>query len=138
MKDIQPNRVLKNIDFVLQSTKATSNLVFKPVLFENNRTTITAASLTELNRLVSILKTQPALEIEVSGHSDSAGAEEHNMQLSEQRTEAVSSFLLKKGIVASRIHKQSFGSSRPSGSNDTEEGRNKNRRVELKIINKTI
>jgi OmpA-OmpF porin, OOP family len=138
LKNIQPNRVLKNYDFVLQSLKPASKLVFQPVLFENNRTTITAASITELNRLVTILKTQPTLEIEIRGHSDSAGTEEHNMKLSEQRTEAVSSFLLKKGIASSRIHKQSFGSSKPSESNDTEEGRNKNRRVELKIINKNI
>lgn len=137
LKGIEPNRVLKNNDFALLSTSP-SNLAFSPVLFEYNRTVISGESIAELNRLVELLKQQPGLAIELSGHSDASGTEAHNAKLSEQRTEAVSNYLLKKGISASRIHKQSFGSTKPIDTNNTEEGRNRNRRVEIKIINKNI
>lgn len=137
LKGIEPNRVLKNNDFALLSTSP-SNLAFSPILFEYNRTVITGESIAELNRLVEVLKQQPGLTIELSGHSDASGTETHNAKLSEQRTEAVSNYLLKKGISASRIHKQSFGSTKPIDTNNTEEGRNRNRRVEIKVINKNI
>jgi OmpA-OmpF porin, OOP family len=136
LKTIQPNRVLKNNDFAMVSYKTDANLSFNPILFENNKTVISSPSIVELNRLVAVLKEQPAFEIELSGHSDASGSEAHNLKLSEQRTEAVTSYLLRKGIAASRIHKQSFGSTKPIDSNDTEEGRNKNRRVEIRVINK--
>lgn len=137
LKGIEPNRVLKNNDFALLSTSP-SNLAFSPILFEYNRTVISGESIAELNRLVEVLKQQPGLTIELSGHSDASGTETHNAKLSEQRTEAVSNYLLKKGISASRIHKQSFGSTKPIDTNNTEEGRNRNRRVEIKVINKNI
>jgi outer membrane protein OmpA-like peptidoglycan-associated protein len=67
------------------------------------------------------------------GHADSVGSDEYNLQLSRLRAEAVARYLVSKGISPERISVEGYGSSRPIGKNDTEEGRSKNRRVDIKF-----
>jgi outer membrane protein OmpA-like peptidoglycan-associated protein len=72
--------------------------------------------------------------VEVGGHTDSVGSEAYNQGLSERRADAVRDYLMSKGVKASRLTARGYGESRPVASNDTEEGRAENRRVELVVI----
>jgi len=70
--------------------------------------------------------------MEIDGHTDSVGTEEYNQRLGQRRADAVKNYFISKGIRASRLTARSFGETRPVASNDTEEGRQTNRRVELR------
>ena len=132
LKNVQPNRVIKDKNFLLTSPASSSYAGV--VYFETNNATLDAASKSELNKIIRMLKEQPGTTIELSGHSDNVGSEAANLALSEQRVKAVSKYLSQQGIPASRIKTEYQGSRRPLESNDTEQGREKNRRVEVKIM----
>ena len=87
-----------------------------------------------LTRLTSILKKYPDTEILVQGHTDSKGSETYNQELSEKRANAVSKFLMGNGVTPSRLITIGKGEMDPTTTNETEEGRQKNRRVELVIV----
>jgi OmpA-OmpF porin, OOP family len=78
-----------------------------------------------------IMKKNPDLKVEVDGHADSTGAAAYNMTLSEKRAEAVKKYFVDQGIDPDRLTTKGFGITKPAASNDTREGRAKNRRVEL-------
>jgi OOP family OmpA-OmpF porin len=84
-----------------------------------------------LNEALAILRSNPALTVEVQGHTDSTAASEYNQKLSEARAKAVRDFFIRQGIAPDRIRATGFGETRPIASNDTPEGRALNRRVEL-------
>ena len=73
------------------------------------------------------------LNISLAGHTDNVGTEAYNMRLSKNRVEAVKKFLMANGIAASRIRTNHFGESKPITENKTEEGRSRNRRVEMNV-----
>jgi outer membrane protein OmpA-like peptidoglycan-associated protein len=79
----------------------------------------------------------PNTLIRVEGHTDSRGSNEYNMDLSHRRANAVKNLLVQRGIAGSRIEAVAFGETMPVASNDTEAGRQKNRRVEIKIAPQT-
>lgn len=79
------------------------------------------------------MEEHPGLQLRVEGHTDSRGAEVYNQRLSEDRAKAVKQYLVKAGINGTRITAIGYGESRPIASNDTSDGQNRNRRVELKI-----
>lgn len=83
--------------------------------------------------MAEILKSR-AYKIEISGHSDNTGTDELNDRLSQQRAEAVRNYLIGKGIAAETMTAKGYGKRKPIADNDTEEGRKKNRRVEIKFI----
>jgi OmpA-OmpF porin, OOP family len=101
--------------------------------FDTGKSSIKATSYTELNELYNALKEMPSLEIEISGHTDNVGAPEENMKLSQERADAVRNYLIKKGIAATRIVAKGYGDTQPIAYNDTEQGRAKNRRTEVRI-----
>lgn len=101
------------------------------ILFDLDKATLKAESSKQLQDVVTLLKQNPALKIEVQGHTDDQGAEDYNMKLSQSRAETVVTYLGIFGIDAGRLTPKGFGESKPVMSNDTEEGRAKNRRVEL-------
>ena len=106
--------------------------------FNNDKISFTNEAFAELELIVGILKSNPKFAIEIYGHTDNVGLETYNQPLSENRAKAVSDYLISKGIDKSRVSYKGYGSSRPIASNDTDEGRAKNRRVEIKILkNKT-
>ena len=72
--------------------------------------------------------------MEIGGHTDSTGEDAYNMGLSQRRAESVRSYLVSKGVKASRLEAKGYGETKPVASNDTNEGRAKNRRVELKKL----
>jgi OOP family OmpA-OmpF porin len=93
-------------------------------------------SLGELNQLLSTLRENPKMKIEIVGHTDSKGSDEYNLSLSERRAKAVVNYLIQKGILAKRLNSKGYGKSKPIASNDTDEGRQQNRRVEFIVIEK--
>lgn len=103
------------------------------VNFDFNSSTLRPTSVTNLDKLAQILINNPDTNINVYGHTDSKGADDYNMKLSERRADAVKSYLISKGIASSRLFTKGEGETMPVASNDTEEGRAKNRRVEFAI-----
>jgi outer membrane protein OmpA-like peptidoglycan-associated protein len=104
------------------------------IFFDIDKYVLKPESFPELNRLVELLDEQPSIKVEISGHCDSTGTDEHNMTLSKNRAERVSSYLTQKGISKDRVKTSWYGESRPVDTNATKEGRQKNRRVEFTIL----
>lgn len=89
----------------------------------------------KLNRVVGILRSNPAVRVRVEGHTDSTGPEKYNLGLSYRRAESVKNYLMKNGIDGSRMSVVGFGEAKPLVSNRTRAGRAVNRRVEFKVLN---
>lgn len=106
---------------------------FQNILFEFDKAILVESSVQELDELYAYLKTQPTLQIEIYGHTDSMGTLRRNNELSLQRAKAVSDYLISKGLQKSRIKWFGFGSSKPVVPNDTAAQRKINRRVEFKL-----
>lgn len=104
------------------------------VFFETGKSVLRAESDNALNDLAEIMKLKPGLVIEISGHTDNVGTPESNLQLSLDRANAVKSYLVQHGVAAARVTTKGYGDTQPSATNETEEGRKKNRRTEVKII----
>jgi outer membrane protein OmpA-like peptidoglycan-associated protein len=109
-------------------------VILKNVLFETNKSVLLKSSFAELNKLLKMLQDNTKLKIEIRGHTDNQGDETKNQILSEERAKAVMEYLVSKGIEPRRILYIGYGSRNPIASNDTAEGRMKNRRVEFAII----
>lgn len=104
------------------------------VFFDFDKWDLRPESYLELDRLVQMLKENPAIEIEMSAHTDSKGSDEYNFKLSDNRARSVSDYLISKGIATERIQSKGYGETQPVVPNDTDENRQLNRRVEFKII----
>jgi outer membrane protein OmpA-like peptidoglycan-associated protein len=101
------------------------------VLFDFNKATLQAASDPVLQKVADLLSKDPALKVEVQGHTDNVGGDAYNQTLSEARARAVMDWLVKHGVAAGRLTAKGYGKSRPVADNDSDEGRAKNRRVEI-------
>lgn len=121
-KAIQPPPAPKRIDTLGQA------------LFEFNSIVINPDSKESLQNVVNRLKKNKMYKIQVEGHTDDKGSEQYNQRLSERRALSVKRFLLKRGIASAKIKSQGFGELNPVDDNTTEEGRAKNRRVEIKYF----
>ncbi len=106
----------------------------KNVHFETAKATLTPGSYGALNELVEALKAKPNLVIEIAGHTDNVGTYETNLKLSQARAETVRNYLLSKGIAPHRVQAKGYADTQPVASNATEEGRAKNRRTEVRIL----
>ena len=106
------------------------------IFFDTGKWDLKSESFNELNRVSQLLKDNPAMTIEISGHTDNVGAEDFNILLSGNRAKAVVDYLLSQGIASERLNSKGFGKAKPVASNDTEEGRKENRRVEFTIVKK--
>lgn len=104
--------------------------------FDHNEAVLLPSSFDILNELVGILEEKPTFGLEIAGHTDSVGEDQFNLDLSKRRAKAVFSFFVEKGIDASRLSFQGFGEGVPIADNKTIEGRQLNRRVEMKILEK--
>lgn len=104
------------------------------VFFDFDKWDLRAESFVELDRVVKLLAENPAIEIELSAHTDSKGSDEYNLKLSDNRARSVMDYLIGKGIAAGRLRSQGYGETKPITSNDTDEGRQLNRRVEFTIL----
>jgi hypothetical protein len=115
---------------------APKRFVFDHLNFETGNTTLTPESVATVTNLTAILKAYPNVEGKLEGHTDSTGTVEANQKLSEDRAGAIKASMVKDGIAETRLTTAGFGSTRPLASNETEEGRAKNRRLELEITKK--
>ncbi len=106
------------------------------IYFDFDKTTLKPESFIELNKEVDFLKQNAHVEIEIEGHTDSKGADEYNLNLSQGRSESVVDYLVSQGIERNRFKARGYGESKPVDTNDTEEGRANNRRVEFTILKK--
>ena len=123
-----------NIDIPLQPIEANAATVLKNIFFETNKYELKPESQTELDQVVQLLKDNPSLHIQISGHTDNSGKTTDNKTLSENRARAVTAYLITKGITQTRLAFKGFGDTVPLADNATQEGRAKNRRTELKVI----
>jgi len=122
--------------FNVSSIKKDSTIILQNINFETDKSELLSNSFNELDKLYNLLKSNSSVKIEVSGHTDNAGTENHNKQLSEARAKAVVDYLIEKGIKKERLSYKGYGSSKPIADNNTDEGKAKNRRVEFKIVSK--
>ena len=119
---------------VEEEEKEPAGIVLRNVLFEFASYDLTASSFPELDRLAAYLTENEKLQVEIHGHTDNVGGEEHNQLLSENRARAVVEYLIEKGVDDERISSRGFGENQPIASNETEEGRAQNRRTEMVIL----
>lgn len=123
-----------NLNIDLIKVKVGKKVVLNNILFETGKSILTAGSYTELDRLLSIMKENAQIKIEISGHTDNTGSSALNTKLSEARAKAVVDYLVKNGIDQTRMSFKGYGSLQPIADNANAAGRAKNRRVEFKIL----
>ena len=107
---------------------------FDALEFNTGNAVIKDVSYASLNDLAALLLKKPEWKLQVSGHTDNVGNDQTNLILSKKRAEAVKVYLESKGVAADRIRALFFGETQPIASNDTEDGRQKNRRVEMTVV----
>lgn len=115
-------------------TRAGDNIILNMpghVTFATNSADITPAFYATLDQVAQTIIDYPETVVQVAGHTDSTGSEAYNQQLSERRAAAVAQYLIGRGVASARISTVGYGETRPVASNDTEDGRRQNRRVEI-------
>jgi outer membrane protein OmpA-like peptidoglycan-associated protein len=130
-KDIdQENKVVRDISL----TPKGETIVLNHLIFAQGKSVIDPKSYSELDEVVQMLKENQRIEIQLEGHTDNQGSSKLNMELSENRVEAVKKYLVEKGIAKGRIKTKAFGGSQPLKNEMTQEARALNRRVEMRIL----
>lgn len=109
-------------------------VVLRNIFFDTNKSKLRPESYTELNKLKNLLEKNPKMNIEISGHTDNQGSYAHNKALSKARAQAVVDYLIKNGIDKNRLKSRGASWDEPIDTNDTPKGRQKNRRVEFKVL----
>ena len=125
---------LEPIELSLSRVKRGAKLSFESIQFRFGSANLEQSSLGTLDKMLGMLKENLSVKIEIAGHTDSTGPEEVNQTLSELRAEAVAHWLIMNGISSKRIVTKGYGESKPVADNETEEGRRKNRRTEVRIL----
>lgn len=130
------------LSFTLLSEKAISpenekskknNIEFENIEFDFDRAALRNTSIEELDRLIDELQGNP-VAVKLSGHADSIGEYVYNWHLSKSRADEVKAYLISKGIEETKIASTEYGNTKPIASNTTEEGRQRNRRVEIELV----
>jgi outer membrane protein OmpA-like peptidoglycan-associated protein len=119
---------------VLKRIQKGKNIVLNNVFFDFDKATLRPDSKPELDRVVKVLKDNPSMKIEISGHTDNKGSASYNLKLSEARAKSVVEYLHANGTDLSRLTYKGYGFAKPIATNETEEGRQLNRRTEFKVL----
>jgi outer membrane protein OmpA-like peptidoglycan-associated protein/tetratricopeptide (TPR) repeat protein len=125
-----------NQDVGLKKIEIGSTIVLRNIFFDSDKATIRNESINELERLIKLLTDNPSIKIELASHTDADGSAEYNLKLSNSRSVSVVDYLISKNISSSRLIAKGYGESKAIATNDTEEGKQKNRRTEFKILEK--
>ncbi|MGF1637527.1 MAG: OmpA family protein [Cyclobacteriaceae bacterium] len=133
-KDIQHSGVITLDIFLQPQLKANQVIRLEKLIFEQGKSAITVSSNQELNRLVSIMKEHPKMQIQLEGHTDWRGSKKLNHKLSQDRVLAVKSYLVNYGVSSKRIKTKAFGGSDPLTREQSLEASEINRRVEVRIL----
>lgn len=127
-------RILRgNHDIKLSPSEASARTRLL-IFFDFDKADLERSSYPELDRAVRLMQANPSMEVEIAGYTDSKGTDAYNHDLSHRRANTVRDYLIKKGISADRIAAKGYGKDSPISTNDTEEGRADNRRVEFVVI----
>lgn len=130
LKDYEP--IILDIDLERASDGTTA--ILQNIFFDVDKYDLKDKSVTELQKILRFLKENPSVKVEISGHTDNSGSPSYNVQLSEKRAQSVNNYLIERGIAPERLRTKGYGSDQPIADNTTEEGRQKNRRIEFKVI----
>jgi outer membrane protein OmpA-like peptidoglycan-associated protein len=133
-------RLLQQFNLILETRDTARGLVvnMSDVLFDSGKYTLRPLAREKLAKISGIVLAYPSLKLAVEGNTDSVGTEDFNQKLSEERAEGVRSYLTQQGVPESSTTAAGFGKTRPIASNDTSEGRQQNRRVELIVSGEVI
>ena len=123
-------------DVPMKKIAVGSKIVLRNIFFDFDKATLRPESTAELERLMKFLTDIPSMKIEIGGHTDSKGADEYNMKLSSNRAQAVVDYLSAHGIEKGRLTAKGYGETKPMADNNTDEGRQLNRRTEFEIKSK--
>jgi outer membrane protein OmpA-like peptidoglycan-associated protein len=121
-------------DIALEPIAVNASAVLKNIQFELNSSHLQPISLIELSKLLQLMNDNPNIRVQISGHTDNTGSDEHNMQLSLDRAKAVADYLISKDVDAKRLTWKGYGASKPVADNTSEEGRALNRRTEFTVM----
>jgi hypothetical protein len=124
--------VLKNIP--LEPVAVGNSMILRNIFFDTDQYVLKPESFPELNKLTDFLEKNPALRIEIGGHTDDQGTDDYNAELSLNRAKSVNNYLVNAGIAQERMSYKGYGESKPVKPNDTEAGRAENRRTEITIV----
>ncbi len=147
----KPHEALEQLDYVVEEVKVDSvpkpiyfeditevklgdKIILKNIFYDFDKSTLRPESVEELNKLIDFLQKRPTLRIEISGHTDNKGSARYNKKLSDDRAKSVVNYLVDKGIDAGRLEAKGYGFDQPIATNDTDEGRQMNRRTEFMVI----
>ncbi|MFZ5554619.1 MAG: OmpA family protein [Bacteroidota bacterium] len=123
-------------DVELKKLEAGKTITLNNIFYDFDKATLRSESVSELNRLVALMNENPTLKIELGSHTDNKGTNEYNHSLSQRRAQAVVDYLIGKNISKDRLVAKGYGEEKPVATNDTEEGRQLNRRTEFKVLSK--
>jgi len=132
--EIADRKEQRHVLIMTYEEPTTKVFILEGVAFATGKATLTSGSFAKLAPLVEYLKMKPDINIELSGHTDNVGDDDANLALSDARAKSVKEYLVSQGIAADRINAVGFGEERPIDTNDTEAGRKKNRRTEVRIL----
>jgi outer membrane protein OmpA-like peptidoglycan-associated protein len=123
-------------DFYLEKIEVGTKVVLENIYFQTSKAVLTATSYPQLNQVIDFLANNVSVRLEISGHTDNVGSVKANTKLSEDRAKAVVSYMVANGIDKGRLEAKGYGFSQPIAPNNTPKGKEKNRRVEFKVISK--
>ncbi|KAA3609781.1 MAG: hypothetical protein D8M58_08955 [Calditrichaeota bacterium] len=121
-------------DYVLQPIKVGAKLELKNVYFDFGKASLRPESKNEINKLFDLMN-RAGISVEIGGHTDNVGSDQTNLRLSQSRVDEVKKYLVQKGMAQGRVSAVGYGEKHPIATNDTDAGRQANRRVEMKITN---
>ncbi|MCR5028884.1 MAG: OmpA family protein [Fibrobacter sp.] len=128
---VSPRASYGSVNVAFDDTRAE----LQGVSFKAGSAELVPSTLATLDKTIAGLKKNAKAKVEIEGHTSSEGGEEYNQKLSEDRANSVRDYMIRKGISKDRVTAVGYGYSRPKASNDTEEGRKQNRRIEVRVTN---
>ena len=124
----------KILDITLEPIKKEAKEILNNIFFDTGKWDLKSESTVELDKLVALLKSNPDLPIEISGHTDDVGKDSDNLQLSQKRAKSVVDYLVQKGVNTLKVKAEGYGKNRPYLPNSSDENRKLNRRIEVKFL----
>ncbi len=137
-KKLMQERLKKLKELHAKETNRGLVLTLSDVLFESGKSTLLPGSMRTIDKLTDFLKAYPNRNVLIEGHTDNVGSEEYNIELSLKRANSVADALIERGIDKNRILTQGLGEAYPVATNKTKEGRQKNRRVEIIVLEENV
>ena len=123
-----------NLVIKLKKLEVGKNIVLNNIFYDFDKATLKDESTSELDKMIKLMNENPALKVEIASFTDSKGKDDYNMRLSQARAQSVVDYLISKGIDKARLVAKGYGKENPIASNDTDEGRQQNRRTEFKVL----